>query len=33
MKSNGDITINGNKISVKGDGDITIKGSKVGLNP
>jgi hypothetical protein len=27
MKSNGDITIKGNKITLKGDGDITIKSS------
>lgn len=33
MKKNGNITIKGNKISIKGDGDIVIKGSKIGLNP
>jgi type VI secretion system secreted protein VgrG len=32
MKKNGDITINGNKISVKGDGDLVLKGSKIGQN-
>jgi len=29
MKKNGDITLNGNKINIKGDGNIVIKGSKV----
>jgi type VI secretion system secreted protein VgrG len=29
MKKNGDITIKGNKISIKGDGDVIIKGSKI----
>lgn len=29
MKKNGDITISGNKINVKGDGKITVKGEKV----
>ncbi len=32
MKSNGDITISGNKINVKGSGNIVIKGSKVSTN-
>jgi type VI secretion system secreted protein VgrG len=32
MKSNGDITINGNKINVKGSGDVIVKGSKIGQN-
>jgi type VI secretion system secreted protein VgrG len=32
LKSNGDITIKGNKISIKGDGDVTLKGSKVATN-
>jgi type VI secretion system secreted protein VgrG len=29
MKKSGDITINGNKINIKGDGDVVIKGSNV----
>jgi type VI secretion system secreted protein VgrG len=33
MKSNGDITINGNVIGVKGKGDMTLKAPKIGLNP
>ena len=32
MKSSGDITVKGNKISVTGDGDVIIKGSKVKAN-
>ena len=32
MKKNGDITIKGNKITVKGDGDVIIKGSKIAEN-
>jgi type VI secretion system secreted protein VgrG len=32
MKSNGDITINGNNINLKGSGNVTIKGSKVSTN-
>lgn len=32
MKKNGDITINGKKITVKGSGDVIIKGSKVLAN-
>jgi type VI secretion system secreted protein VgrG len=29
LKKNGDITIKGNKISVKGSGDVVLKGSKI----
>ena len=29
MKKNGDITINGKKITIKGSGDIVMKGSKI----
>ena len=29
MKSNGDITLSGNTINIKGSGDVVIKGSKV----
>jgi type VI secretion system secreted protein VgrG len=32
MKKNGDITMNGNKISLKGDGDVVIKGAKIAEN-
>lgn len=32
LKKNGDITINGNKISIKGSGDIVMKGSKIAQN-
>jgi type VI secretion system secreted protein VgrG len=32
MKKNGDITIEGNKIAIKGSSDITIKGSKITQN-
>jgi type VI secretion system secreted protein VgrG len=32
LKSNGNITIKGNKINVEGDGDVIIKGSKVKAN-
>lgn len=32
MKSNGDITITGGKINVKGSGDVVVKGSKVMTN-
>ena len=32
MKKNGDITIKGNKITVKGDGDVIVKGSKIAEN-
>ncbi len=32
LKKNGDITIKGNKINIKGSGDVKIKGSKVGIN-
>jgi type VI secretion system secreted protein VgrG len=32
LKSNGNITIKGNKISVEGDGDVIITGSKVKCN-
>ena len=32
MKSSGDISIKGSKISVKGSGDVVIKGSKIGQN-
>ena len=32
MKKNGDISIEGKKISIKGSGDVTIKGSKVVAN-
>jgi type VI secretion system secreted protein VgrG len=32
LKSNGDITIKGNKINVKGSGDVIIKGSKIAEN-
>jgi type VI secretion system secreted protein VgrG len=29
MKKNGDITINGKKITVEGSGNVILKGSKV----
>lgn len=29
MKKNGDITVNGKKITIKGSGDVIIKGSKI----
>jgi len=32
LKSNGDITIKGNKINVKGSSDVVIKGSKIAEN-
>lgn len=32
MKKNGDITIEGKKISIKGSGDVVVKGSKIGEN-
>jgi type VI secretion system secreted protein VgrG len=32
MKSSGDISIKGSKISVKGSGDVVIKGSKIAQN-
>ncbi len=32
MKSNGDITLSGNNINVKGSGNIVIKGSKTSVN-
>ncbi|MEP6652620.1 MAG: type VI secretion system tip protein TssI/VgrG [Myxococcales bacterium] len=32
MKSNGDISIKGKKITVNGSGDVAIKGSKIGQN-
>lgn len=32
MKKNGDITINGNKITIKGSGDVVMKGSKITQN-
>ena len=32
MKSNGDITMSGNNINIKGSGNIVIKGSKVSTN-
>jgi len=32
LKKNGDITINGKKISIKGSGDIVMKGSKITQN-
>jgi len=32
LKSNGDITIKGNKINIKGSGDVIIKGSKIAEN-
>ena len=32
MKKNGDITIEGKKISVKASGDIILKGSKIKEN-
>jgi type VI secretion system secreted protein VgrG len=32
MKKNGDITIKGGKITVKGSGDVIVKGSKIAEN-
>ena len=32
MKKNGDVTINGAKIQIKGSGDVIVKGSKVAAN-
>ena len=32
MKKNGDVTINGKKITIKGSGDVVIKGSKIAQN-
>jgi len=32
MKSNGDITISGGNINVKGSGNVVVKGSKVTNN-
>jgi type VI secretion system secreted protein VgrG len=32
MKKNGDITIQGKKINVKGSGDVIIKGSNIKEN-
>lgn len=32
MKKNGDITLIGNKINIKGSGDVIIKGSKIAEN-
>ena len=32
MKKNGDITINGNKITIKGSGDVIVKGSTIKQN-
>ncbi len=32
MKKNGDITMNGKKITIKGDGDVVVKGSKIAQN-
>jgi len=32
MKKNGDITMNGKKITIKGDGDVVVKGSKIAEN-
>jgi type VI secretion system secreted protein VgrG len=32
LKSNGDITIKGNKINIKGSSDVVIKGSKIAEN-
>ena len=32
MKKNGDITIKGNKINIKGSGDVIVKGSKITEN-
>ena len=32
MKKNGDITINGGKITIKGSGDLVLKGSKISEN-
>ena len=32
MKKNGDITIKGEKITIKGSGDVIVKGSKIAEN-
>ena len=32
MKKNGDITLKGKKITVKGSGDVVLKGSKIAQN-
>ena len=32
LKKNGDITIQGKKITVKGSGDVVIKGKKIAQN-
>jgi type VI secretion system secreted protein VgrG len=32
LKKSGDITVNGNKITVKGDGNVVVKGSKIAEN-
>jgi type VI secretion system secreted protein VgrG len=32
MKKNGDVTLNGKKINIKGSGDVIIKGSKIAEN-
>ncbi|MFL0799233.1 MAG: type VI secretion system tip protein VgrG [Agarilytica sp.] len=32
MKKNGDITISGKNINVKGSGNVVVKGSKIGMN-
>jgi type VI secretion system secreted protein VgrG len=29
MKKNGDITISGKAINIKGSGDVTVKGQKI----
>ncbi len=32
MKKNGDVTVKGKKITIKGSGDVVIKGSKIAQN-
>ncbi len=32
MKSNGDITLSGNNINIKGSGNVVIKGSNTSVN-
>jgi type VI secretion system secreted protein VgrG len=32
MKKNGDITVKGKKIQIKGSGDVIVKGSKIAEN-